>query len=138
MDLGPLTTKDTQAKVAAIIDDTFDSRPMPSGNITQREVNSRVTLARELFRVLWADFKWSEQRILDHLPAFIVRGLDGEEPIPEWVKVEGDSGAATWGVEAAGRVEKERRLSALAKTGDAPTTDAPLIIMPGGRDDGSR
>lgn len=138
MDLGPLTTKDTQEKVATIIESSFDTRPMPSGNVTQREVDSRVALAREIFRVLWNDYRWSEQRIVDHLPQFIVRGLDGEDPIPDWVRVEGDSGSAMWGAEAAGRVESERRLSALAKTGDAPPGDAPLIIIPGGNDDGSR
>jgi hypothetical protein len=126
-ELGPLETKETQEKVATIIEGSFETRPMPSGNITRAEVDRRVEMAKEVFRVLHAECKWSEQRIMDHLPAFLVRGLDGEEPIPDWAqrRIE-DTESAMWGAEAAGRVEPERRLSALAKAGDEP-----LIIVPG-------
>lgn len=126
-ELGSLNTVETQAKVVAVIEASFEARPMPSGVITRREVTRRVELAKEIFRVLLAECLWSEQRILDHLPAFLVRGLDGDDPIPQWAKRKvGDSESASWGAEAAGRVEHERRLSALAKAGEEP-----LIIVPG-------
>lgn len=134
MGLGPLETQETMAKVVAIIEDSFDTRPMPSGSITRSEIDSRTMLAKEIFRVLWNEMRWSEIRILDHLPAFIARGLDGDEPIPSWVTKQGETESASWGAEAAGRVEKERRLSALATSQDVAMPSEPMIIIPGGYD----
>ena len=126
-ELGTLETKETQAKVSAVIETSFNVRPMPSGNVTRQEVNRRVEMAKDIFRTLHSECKWSEQRILDHLPSFLVRGLDNEEPIPDWAKRKiDDTESAMWGAEAAGRVKPERRLSALSKAGGEP-----LIIQPG-------
>lgn len=126
--LGTLTTAATQERIASIIERSFDTRPMPSGDVTQREVDRRVDIAKSTFVVLLNECGWSEQRILDHLPAFLARALDGEEAIPEWAQRRvGDDETAGWGAEAAGRVESERRLSALAATRD----EQPLIIVPG-------
>lgn len=127
MELGSLLTESTQLKLATIIEDSFDTRPMPSGVITRAEVDHRVSIAKDVYQVLLNESRWSEQRILDHMPVFLTRALDGEEPLPDWAKVrEGDNGSAMWGSEVAGQVEQDRRLSALATTGDEP-----LIIVPG-------
>ena len=124
---GTLRQYETQQRITTIIEQSFDTRPMPSGTITGREVKRRVDLARDIYLVLLNDCLWSEPRILDHLPAFIARALDGEEPIPDWAKKkEGDSGSRMWGVESAGKVESERRLTALSQT-----ERSPLIVLPG-------
>lgn len=109
-----ISNKETLERIAVVIEESFDSRPMPSGNITQREVTRRVDMATDIVSTLVHESRWTEQRALDHLAAFLARGLDGSEPIPEWAKIAIVDGSAMWGVEAAGRVEKERRLSALA------------------------
>lgn len=125
---GTLQTLQTQSRISGIVEDSFKARPMPSGNVTLREVQRRVNMAKDTFLALLNECGWSEQRILDHLPAFLCRGLDGEAPIPEWAKRRvGDTESASWGAEAAGRVQSERRLSALAAGG----TDGPRIIVPG-------
>jgi hypothetical protein len=125
-DFASLNAGTTHDKVVAVIERSFEARPMPSGVITRAEVGRRVELAKDIFRDLHADCGWSEQRILDHLLAFLVRGLDGEEPIPPWAaRKVGDSESAMWGAEAAGRVAVERRLSALSKL-----RGEPLIISP--------
>lgn len=125
---GTLQTPRTQERISQIVEGSFESRPMPSGNITLGEVQRRVGIAKDTFLVLLNDCGWSEQRILDHLPAFLSRGLDGQEPIPQWAQRRvGDTESASWGAEAAGNVQSERRLSALAAGG----TDGPRIIVPG-------
>jgi hypothetical protein len=133
----PLRSADTRKKLAGVIEKSFDARPMPSGDITQGEVNRRVDLAKEIFDALFNECHWTEQRIMDHLPTFLVRGLDGEEPIPEWAKRKvDDDESAMWGAEAAGRVEKERRLSALAGGNKFVEHEAgqggPTILVPEG------
>ena len=130
--IGSLEHKGTQERVAKIIEDSFDARPMPSGNITKTEVRRRAYIAKEIFDVLYGDLRWSEQRIIDHLLVFLCRALDGVEPIPDWAKTMSDTGSVMWGVEASGRVEKESRLSALSKKENLTATDLPLIIIPGG------
>lgn len=125
---GSLQTPRTQERISFVVEDSFETRPMPSGNVTLREVKRRVDMAKDVFLVLLNECGWSEQRILDHLPAFLTRGLDGQEPLPGWARRRvGDTESASWGAEAAGRVQSERRLSALAAGG----TDGPRIIVPG-------
>jgi len=116
---------ETLTAITNVIEASFDSRPMPSGNITRREVLRRVELAKDVYLTLVNESGWTGQRALDHLPAFLVRGLDGLEPIPDWAKIMiGADGSAMWGAEAAGRVERERRLSALSRSGES----SPIII----------
>jgi hypothetical protein len=106
--------QDTENRMAAIIEESFNTRPMPSGVITRGEVIRRVEMAKEVFLTLVNESKWSAQRALDHLPQFLTRGIDGSEPIPEWAKIAA-CGNSMWGVEAAARVVPELRLSALAR-----------------------
>jgi hypothetical protein len=128
LNLGKLADAETQQRVSEIIEDSFDTRPMPSGNVTRGEVQRRVEMAKDIYTTLLNECLWSEQRILDHLPAFLARGLDGSEAIPDWAKLKiSETESAMWGAEAAGRVEPERRLSALSKS-----KHEPLIIVPGG------
>ena len=125
-DFASLNAGTTHDKVVAVIERSFEARPMPSGVITRGEIKRRVEIAKDIFRELHADCHWSEARILDHLPAFLVRALDGEEAIPPWAaRRVGDDESAMWGSEAAGRVAAERRLSALSKL-----RGEPLIITP--------
>lgn len=126
--LGTLNTRETLARVTAVIEDSFRTRPMPSGAPTLREVNRRVDLAKGIYLQLYNECKWTDQRILDHLPAFLANGLDGLDPIPEWAQSNAsETESAMWGTEAAGKVKADSRLSALAKT----SKTEPLIIVPG-------
>ena len=113
--LQSLLSQDVQEKISLTVEASFITRPMPSGRITRAEIVRRVDVAKQTFRVLRAEFGWSEQRALDHLPRFLARFLDGQHPIPGWVRKMQDSESAMWGAEAAKKVMKERRLSALAK-----------------------
>lgn len=131
MHVGKLADIKTQRRVSEIIERSFETRPMPSGEITQGEVRRRVEMAKHIYTTLLNDCLWTEQRILDHLPAFLARGLDGLEAIPDWAKLRiSDTESAMWGAEAAGYVEPENRLSALAKS-----KHEPLIIVPGGNNE---
>lgn len=114
---------------ARAVEESFRTRPMPSGVVTQREVVRRVEIVQKIFRTLQHDAGWSEQRICDHLPAFLARALDGMDPVPAWAQRRmGENESVMWGSEAAGRVEPERRLSALSKAGDGPS----LVVVPKG------
>lgn len=122
-----LNNRETQARVTTIVEDSFEARPMPSGKVTLREVRRRVAIAKDTFLSLLNECGWSEQRALDHLPAFLVRGLDGLDPLPDWARRRmGDDEHVGWGAEAAGTVESERRLSALAAGNGGPT-----VVVPG-------
>jgi len=134
--LGDVLTESSIDRMTNIVMDSFRTRPMPLSGITERESSRRVQLAEEIFSTMYNEVKWSQERILDHLPAFLARVLDGQDPIPSWAKEElGDSGSSMWGKEAAGRVSAERRLSALATVGGSPRGEKPLIIVPGGHHD---
>jgi hypothetical protein len=119
--LGQLEKPHVQKKIAGIIEKSFDVRPMPSGNITQNEVDRRVSFAKETYKILWNDYRWSHQRIMDHLFKFLVMTIDGEDLPVE--KVEGEDGSTMWGVDAAQKVEAESRLSAIPK-------EDRLIVLP--------
>lgn len=116
-------------QAARAVEESFRTRPMPSGQITAREIVRRVELVKEIFAVLQNEAGWSEQRIVDHLPAFLARGLDGLDSVPAWAQRRmGEGESVMWGSEAAGRVEPESRLSALSKVGDG----RPLVVVPKG------
>jgi hypothetical protein len=122
-----MSEPEISGRLSSIVADSFRTRPMPSGEPTDKEVKDRMTICLTCFVVLLEEAGWTSQRVLDHLPSFLARALDGQEPIPTWARRKmTDSETTMWGADAAGKVESERRLSALAKTGDQA-----LIISPG-------
>ena len=129
-----LRDPEISGKLSAIVAASFDTRPMPiSEEPTDKEVKDRMTICLICFVVMLEEAGWTAQRVIDHLPKFLTRALDGQEPIPaEMRRRAKDDETAMWGVESAGRVESERRLSALGKTGSEP-----LIVVPGRRHHGN-
>lgn len=135
-----LTQDQIDERLTEIVMDTFQARPMPLGLITKNECERRASFALALYDALLNEMRWSAERILDHMPSFLVRRLDGQD-LPGWAThKDGDAGSAMWGSEAAGRTTPERRLSALARIRfreHRVGVDGPIILIPKGGDNGS-
>lgn len=104
-------------RIVNIVMDSFRTRPMPSGCITENECKHRIELATEIWNQLWDDARWGDERILDNLPRYLAMKIDGDELPPETNK-QADYESVMWGVEQAGKVEPDKRLSALSMKSD--------------------
>lgn len=90
-----LVTEDKVGKVAlgieaavaqSFIDDMQPGRVIivHGGNrITQAEIKRRGEMCIKIFRMLRGDLKWTIERILDHLPQYLRKELDGLTWEPE-------------------------------------------------------
>lgn len=76
-----------EAAVAqSFIEDTHKGRVIlvnGAGRITRDEIKRRGKLCLKIFVALRGDLKWTIERILDHLPQYLRKELDGESWEPE-------------------------------------------------------
>lgn len=57
--------------------ESFQQRPLRGGQVTAAEKKHRATLCIEIARVLRGDCKWSVDRVVDHLPKYLLQAIDG-------------------------------------------------------------
>lgn len=116
--------EDVRSKIVDVVLSTFNSRPMPSGNITEKELQDRLDVAVEIWNHLYGECRWSREMAIDHIPMFLIMCIDGarvSDAVPEPApKEELREGSTMWAPEKLNDTEPERRLSALAATDDKP------------------
>jgi hypothetical protein len=139
-ELTPEQEAEVWTRIEAAVERTFLTRPMPlSLEIPESEIGHRVDTACEIFRDLYFEARWSRQRILDHLEHFLTVCIDGAR---EWkdaavcdAKGEPVVTSVMYGKERLRQIEGERRLSALAVSGERDRV-GPEIVIKAGRDPG--
>lgn len=110
--------EEVRAKLVDIVMDTFRLRPMPSGNITERECQDRLDVTVEIWNHLYGVCRWSREKCLDHIKPLLVACIDGanvQDRLPEPAPQDKQrDGSTMWAPEQLDKIEAERRLSALA------------------------
>lgn len=110
---------DVRERLVDVVMRTFVLRPMPMGNITERELEDRLEVTIEVWNHLFGECRWSRERSLDYVLPLVLKCIDGARlhqvaPEPEAGQVAGREGSTMWTPENADKLEPERRLSALA------------------------
>ena len=102
-------------RMSDIVLKTFELRPMPSGKITEKELEDRKDLAVEMWNDLYGKQGFSKERTLDVMLRAMIVVMDGakkHEAINEHMEEQSD--CVMWSPEKENEIEAERRLSALA------------------------
>jgi len=108
--------EEVRAKITDTVMETFRLRPMPSGNITEKELQDRLDVTVEIWNHLYGVCRWSRDRAMDHLQPLLLACIDGanlQDQLPE-PEEEIREGTVGWAPEVIQKAEAERRLSALA------------------------
>lgn len=104
----------TESKLADIVHESFNIRPMPSGKITASEIVRRTGMVQHIWNTLYDEAGWSHQRILDHMTQYLIRMIDGVGIPAEATRRAYDDESVMWSPETSNRVEREQRMSALS------------------------
>lgn len=81
--LAEVTLAVEAAVVTSFVQDDSRSVIKRVGRITQNDMRQRGQICINIFRVLRGDMKWSRQKCIDFLPAYLRKQLDGEDWEPE-------------------------------------------------------
>jgi len=105
--------------IVSSVMNTFRTRPMPMGCITERECQHRLDCAVEIWNHLYGELGWSVDRALDTVELLLTKCIDGatmENVLP--MEKASREGHTMWAPELLSKIEPERRLSALATIGN--------------------
>jgi hypothetical protein len=110
--------EEVRTKLTEVVMETFRLRPMPSGHITEGELQRRLDVTVKIWNHLFGEYRWSKDRALDHILKVMVAVIDGARltdnlPEPEVGEAARD-GSTMWAPGQLQEIEAERRLSALA------------------------